>query len=104
MTAFWVRTLDAAPELRRWISSPGTRELRIARLPRPAWPIVAGAVARALGDAGRSILILVPTPDRFADDLLPWLAGRPPAYGFADVAVPSLDRPPAFADAVSKRM
>ena len=104
MTAFWERTLDAAPELRRWTSSPGTRELRIARLPRPAWPVVAGAVARALADAGRSILILVPTPDKFADDLRPWLAGRPPAYVFAEVAISFLDRPPAFDDAVSKRM
>ncbi len=104
MTTLWERTLESAPELRRWTSSPGTRELRIARLPRPAWPIVAGAVARALADAGRSILILVPTPDRFADDLRPWLAGRPPAYVFAEVAISFLDRPPAFDDAVSKRM
>jgi len=104
VTTLWERTLESAPELRRWTSSPGTRELRIARLPRPAWPIVAGAVARALADAGRSILILVPTPDRFADDLRPWLAGRPPAYVFAEVAISFLDRPPAFDDAVSKRM
>ena len=103
MTALWGQTLDAAPELRRWTSTPGT-DLRIARLPRPAWPIVAGAIARALPDAGRSILILVPTPDRFADDLRPWLAGRPPAYVFAEVAISFLDRPPAFDDAVSKRM
>jgi len=104
MTTLWERTLDAAPELRRWTSSRVTDALRIARLPRPVWPIVAGAVARALADSGRSILILVPAPDRFADDLRPWLAGRPPAYVFAEVAISFLDRPPAFDEAVSKRM
>ncbi|TMF44261.1 MAG: transcription-repair coupling factor [Chloroflexi bacterium] len=104
MTALWERMLDAAPELRRWTSSPGAGELRIARLPRPAWPIVAGSVVRAAVDAGRSVLILVAAPDRFADDLRPWLAGRPPAYVFAEVAVSFLDRPPAFDEAVSKRM
>src|SRR2546427_13007199 len=96
--------LDAAPEVGRWTSSPGAGELRIARLPRPAWPIVAGSVVRAVVDAGRSVLILVAAPDRFADDLRPWLAGRPPAYVFAEVAVSFLDRPPAFDEAVSKRM
>src|SRR5207245_8941626 len=95
--------LDARPGLRRRTWSPGAGELRIARLPRPAWPIVAGSVVRAVVDAGRSVLILVAAPDRFVDDLRPWLAGRPPAYVFAGVAVSFLDRPPAFDGAVSKR-
>ncbi|HSS42418.1 MAG TPA: CarD family transcriptional regulator, partial [Solirubrobacterales bacterium] len=33
-----------------------------------------------------------------------WLAGRPPAYVFAEVAVSFLDRPPAVDEAVNKRM
>ena len=103
MSALWERTLEAAPELRRWAAN-GAGELRIARLPRPAWPIVAGAVVRTLTDAGRSLLILVPAPDRFCDELRPWLGGRIPAYVFAEVAVSFLDRPPAFDEAVSKRM
>jgi transcription-repair coupling factor (superfamily II helicase) len=97
------RTLDAAPELRRW-ATKGTGEVQVARLPKPAWPIVAGAIARAAAEAGRSLLILAPSPDRFCDDLRPWLAGRPPAYVFAEVAVSFLDRPPAFDEAVNKRM
>jgi transcription-repair coupling factor (superfamily II helicase) len=97
------RTLEIAPELSRW-ASKGSGELRVARLPKPAWPIVAGAVARAAADAGRSLLILAPAPDRFCDDLRPWLAGRPPAFVFAEVAVSFLDRPPAFDDAVNKRL
>ena len=103
MTTLWERTLDATPELRAWLKR-GSGELRVARLPRPAWPIVAGAVARALGDAGRSVLILAPAPERFCDELRPWLAGRPPAYVFAEVAVSFLDRPPAFDEAVNKRL
>ncbi len=97
------RTLDAAPELRRW-ASKASGELKVARLPKPAWPIVAGAVARAAAEAGRSLLILTSAPDRFCDELRPWLAGRPPAYVFAEVAVSFLDRPPAFDEAVNKRM
>jgi transcription-repair coupling factor (superfamily II helicase) len=103
LTTLWDRTLETAPELRAW-AKRGSGELRVARLPRPAWPIVAGAVARALGDAGRSVLILAPAPERFCDELRPWLAGRPPAYVFAEVAVSFLDRPPAFDEAVNKRL
>ena len=103
MSRLWERILEEAPALRNW---PARRdgELAVARLPRTAWPIVAGAASRALTDAGRSVLILVPAPDRFCDDMRPWLAGRPPAYVFAEVAVSFLDRPPAFDEAVNKRM
>src|SRR4029077_16098926 len=103
MSRLWERILEEAPALRNW---PGRREgeLAVSRLPRPAWPIVAGAALRRLVDAGRPVLILVPAPDRFCDDLRPWLAGRPPAYVFAEVAVSFLDRPPAFDEAVNKRM
>jgi len=97
------RALGAAPELRRW-ATKGAGEAKVGRLPRPAWPIVAGAVARANAEAGRSVVILAPAPDRFCDELRPWLAGRPPAYVFAEVAISFLDRPPAFDDAVNKRM
>ncbi len=103
MSRLWERTLDAAPEVRRW-TSHHDGEVRVARLPRPAWPIVAGALGRALAEAGRPVLILVPGPDRFCDDLRPWLAGHPPAYVFAEVAISFLDRPPAFDEAVNKRM
>ena len=103
MSRLWERILEEAPALRNW---PARRdgELAVARLPRTAWPIVAGAASRALTDAGRSVLVLVPAPDRFCDDLRPWLAARPPAYVFAEVAVSFLDRPPAFDEAVNKRM
>ena len=103
MSTLAERTLDAAPELRRWAST-ASGVLKVARLPKPAWPIVAGAVARAAAEAGRSLLILTSAPDRFCDELRPWLAGRPPAYVFAEVAVSFLDRPPAFDEAVNKRM
>jgi transcription-repair coupling factor (superfamily II helicase) len=103
LTTLLEKTLEAAPEVRRWVSK-ATGGLRVARLPRPAWPIVAGAVARSFADAGRPLLILAPAPDRFCDELRPWLAGRPPVYVFAEVAVSFLDRPPAFDEAVNKRM
>jgi transcription-repair coupling factor (superfamily II helicase) len=76
----------------------------VARLPRPAWPIVAGAVVRACEAARRPVLILVPAPDRFGDELRPWLAGHPQVHVFAEVAVSFLDRPPAFDDSVNKRL
>ena len=103
MNTLWEQTLDASPELRRW-AGQAAGGLRVARLPRSAWLIVAGSVARAVADAGRSVLILAPAPDRFGDDLRPWMAGRPPVYVFAEVAVSFLDRPPAFDEAVNKRL
>jgi transcription-repair coupling factor (superfamily II helicase) len=103
LSKLWERALDASPELRAWATQV-KGELHIVRLPRPAWPIVAGALGRALSDAGRSVLILAPAPDRFCDDLRPWLAGRPPAYVFAEVGISFLDRPPAFDEAVNKRL
>jgi len=55
-------------------------------------------------DRGRAVLILVSGPDRFADELRLWLAGNPPTYVFAEVAVSFLDRPPAFDEAVNRRL
>ena len=103
MSTLWRRTLEVAPELRRWVAGQ-RRDLGVGRLIRPAWPIVAGSVVRACAERGRSVLLLVPGPDRFADELRPWLAGRPPAHVFAEVAISFLDRPPAFDEAVNKRL
>ena len=103
MTALWQAALDAAPQLARWLERPEQR-LRVGRLPRTAWPIVAAAVARDLTARRRSLLILAPAPERFAGDLRPWLAGRPPVHVFAEIAVSFLDHPPAFDDAVSMRL
>src|SRR5205823_1743673 len=75
-----------------------------ARLPRPAWPIVAGAVARACIERGKTVLILAPAPERFADEMRLWLAGRPTTNVFAEVAVSFLDRPPAFDEAINRRL
>ncbi|HEX2680289.1 MAG TPA: CarD family transcriptional regulator, partial [Candidatus Dormibacteraeota bacterium] len=76
----------------------------MARLPRPAWPIVAGSIARAAAAGGRSVVVLVQAPDRFADELRLWLSGAPPTHVFAEVAVSFLDRPPAFDEAVNRRL
>jgi transcription-repair coupling factor (superfamily II helicase) len=103
MTTLWERTVGAAPEVERWLAAPGT-ELRVGRLPRSAWPIVAGSIARACQARGRSLLVLASAPDRFADELRPWLAGRPATHVFAEVAVSFLDRPPASDPAVNKRL
>ena len=103
MTALWEGAVAAAPKLEQWIAH-GSAELEVARLPRSAWPIVAGATARAITQRGRPVLILVPGPERFADELRLWLAGRPSTYVFAEVAVSFLDRPPAFDEAVNRRL
>src|SRR2546427_4134793 len=103
MSALGQQAVDVAPGLRRW-ATQGEGELRVARLPRPAWPIVAGAGARAPAGAGRSGLILAPAPDRFCDDLRAWLAGRPAAFVFAGGAGSFLVPPPAFDDSVGKRL
>jgi transcription-repair coupling factor (superfamily II helicase) len=103
MSALWERTIGAAPGLERW-QAAAPSELSVGRLPRPAWAIVAGSVARACQALGRPVLVLVPGPDRFADELRPWLAGRPATHVFAEVAVSFLDRPPASDDAVNKRL
>ena len=103
MTALWQGVIEAEARLGRWIER-GVSELEVARLPRPAWPLVAGAVARAVAERGRQVLVLVPGPERFADDLRLWLAGKPVTHVFAEVAVSFLDRPPAFDEAVTRRL
>ena len=79
-------------------------QLDVGRLPRPAWPIVAGALARACAAFRRSVVIFVPAPERFADELRPWLAGHPSVHVFSEVGVSFLDRPPAFDESVNKRL
>src|SRR6266576_5563614 len=103
MSPLWERAVEADPRLHRWISARGG-ELEVARLPRPAWPIVGGALARALSVSGNKVLILVPGPERFADDLRLWLSGNPQTFVFAEIAVSFLDRPPAFDEAVNRRL
>jgi len=103
VTALWQAAVDASPPLARWLERPGAR-LRIGRLPRAAWPIVAASIARDLTARGRPVLVLVPAPERFAGELRPWLAGRPPIHVFAEVTVSFLDRPPAYDEAVSLRL
>jgi transcription-repair coupling factor (superfamily II helicase) len=103
MSSLWKSTIATAPGLERWIDrSEG--DLHVAHLPRAAWPIVAGAVARALAVQRRPVLILVPAPERFTDELRPWLAGHLPVHVFAEVGISFLDRPPAFDDSVNKRL
>ncbi|HXN91201.1 MAG TPA: transcription-repair coupling factor [Candidatus Sulfotelmatobacter sp.] len=103
MTRLWEATIGAEPQLQRWVERGGS-ELRVARLPRAAWPVVAGSVARAVAARGKSVLILVPAPERFADELRLWLAGLPATNVFSEVAVSFLDRPPAFDESVTRRL
>src|SRR5256885_3167546 len=103
MTKLWAAVVGAAPQLAGWIGR-GSGGLDVARVPGPAWPIVAGAVARALTERRMSVIILVPGPDRFADELRPWLSGNPATHVFAEVGVSFLDRPPAFDEAVNRRL
>lgn len=103
MTELWRATLAATERLEGW-ARRGTTELHVARLPRPAWPIVAGSVARAAVERRKPVLILAQSPDRLADELRLWLAGDPSTYVFTEVRVSFLDRPPAFDEAVNRRL
>jgi len=103
VSKLWAGVIAAAPRLEGWIAR-GSSEIHVARLPRPAWPIVAGAVARASVEHGKTVLILVPGPERFADEMRLWLAGQPTTNVFAEVAVSFLDRPPAFDEAINRRL
>jgi transcription-repair coupling factor (superfamily II helicase) len=103
VTRLWEGVVESDPRLQRWLGGD-VAQLEVARLPRPAWPIVAGALARACAERGKPLLILVPGPDRFADELRMWLGGRPATHVFAEVAVSFLDRPPAFDEAVNRRL
>jgi len=80
--------------------------MRVGRLPRPAWPLFVAALARAVcsGDEPRHLLVLAPGPERLLEEVRPWLAGRPAAAAFAEVAINFLDRPPAFDPAVARRL
>ncbi|MDR0359428.1 MAG: transcription-repair coupling factor [bacterium] len=102
MTALGERALDS--RVRGWLEGPPGSPLALASLPRPAWPIVTGAIARGAAASGRPVLVLAPSPQRFLEELRPWLAGRPRSTLFAEVTVSFLDRPPAFDVAVSQRM
>jgi len=99
----WEAAAGAEANLADWINRP-SEDLEVARLPRPAWPIVAGSITRAIAARGRSVLILVPGPERFAEELRLWLAGDPPTFVFAEVGISFLDRPPAFDEAVNRRL
>jgi transcription-repair coupling factor (superfamily II helicase) len=103
MSKLWERAVGAAPNLERWLAGSPS-ELSTGRLPKSAWAIVAGSVARACHARGIPLLVLVPGPERFADELRLWLAGRPATHVFAEVAVSFLDRPPASDEAVNKRL
>jgi transcription-repair coupling factor (superfamily II helicase) len=102
VNSLWRSTIAAAPALNKWAKSGG--DVSVGRLPRAAWPIVAGSLARASIEQGRSVLVLVTAPERFADELRPWLNGVPPTHVFAEVTVSFLDRPPAFDESVNKRL
>ncbi len=103
MSSLWKAVLSATPALERWVNGSAS-ELEVGRLPRAAWPIVAGALVRACAAERRPVLILVPAPERFCDELRPWLAGSPPVRVFAEIGISFLDRPPAFDESVNKRL
>src|SRR6267142_3958553 len=103
MSTIWESTISATPALQRWVGGSAP-QLEVGRLPRPAWPIVAGALARACAALRRSVVILVPAPERFADELRRWLAGHPAVHVFSEIAVSFLDRPPAVDESVNKRL
>jgi len=103
MSTLWESTIAASPALERWVGGNAS-QLDVGRLPRPAWPIVGAALARASAGLRRSVVILVPAPERFADELRPWLAGHPSVHVFSEVGVSFLDRPPAFDESVNKRL
>jgi transcription-repair coupling factor (superfamily II helicase) len=103
MTHLWEGTIAAEPRLQGWVAR-GSTELHVARLPRPAWPIVAGSIARAITGRGLPVLVLAPGAERFADELRMWLGGNPPTYVFSEVGVSFLDRPPAFDESVNRRL
>src|SRR5258706_6756237 len=103
MSTLWEKTISSAPALERWVGG-SAQQVDIGRLPRPAWPIVAGAVARACAALRRPVFILVPAPERFADELRPWLAGHPSVHVFSEVGVSFLDRPPPVDESVNKHL
>ncbi len=102
LRAFWREVVGRGP-LQAWLEAPAG-ELRLRRLPIGAWPVIAGAVARACTEAGRSVLVLTRHPEAFLAELRPWLAGTPSSHLFAEVAVSFLDRPPAIDLAVGQRL
>jgi transcription-repair coupling factor (superfamily II helicase) len=103
MSSLWESTIAANPVLARWLTVHRAK-LRVSRLPRGAWPIVAGSVARAVASGGHPLLVLVSSPDRFAEELRAWLGGGLAVHVFAEIQVSFLDRPPAFDDAVNRRL
>src|SRR5262249_27626373 len=91
-------------ELRSWIERGDGRPRAVHSLPRASWAALAASLVRAAHTAGRPVLLLTANPERFLDELRPWLGGRPRAVLFSEVQVSFLDRPPAFDQAVSQRL
>src|SRR2546428_11530531 len=96
MSALGQQALDVAPGLRRWVTQ-GEGELRVARLPRPAWPIVAGAGAPGPAGAGRSGLVPPPGPDPLFGGPRARPAGRAAGFGLPGGGGSFFARPPAVA-------
>ncbi len=69
MSALWERVFEAG--LKAWFEGSASG-LRLSRLPSGAWPLVAGALARAAAARGRSLLVLAPGPERVLAELRPW--------------------------------
>jgi transcription-repair coupling factor (superfamily II helicase) len=104
VTQLWERILEAAGDgaMQSWLDSRS--EIGAGGLPRSAWPLFAGSVARAAARQGRWTVVLAPGPERLWAQLRPWLAGDPVAFLFAEVTVSVLDRPPAQDEAVVRRL
>jgi len=84
----------------------GGGSLFVQRLPRPAWPLLVASVASWAAGSGRPLLVLAPGPARLLGEVRPWLSADAgvSAHLFAEVTVSFLDRPPAFDEAVSRRL
>jgi len=58
VSVLWQSTIAAEPVLARWLKVHHAK-VRVARLPRGAWPIVAASVARAVALSGHPLVVLV---------------------------------------------
>ncbi len=106
MKPFWERIAEAGSSERMaaWLEGGQPSGAGLARLPRGGWAPLAGSLARAARRRGRPLLVLAPHPERLWTELRPWLGGSMPLHLFAEVTVSFLDRPPAFDQAVGRRL
>ena len=100
----WRALTQGDSALAAWLGGQSRGELELTGVPAAGWGLLAASLAAWAIERRRTLLVLVPAPDRFLPEVRAWAAQGSRAHLFAEVHVSFLDRPPAHDDAVTRRL